>query len=1263
MSPTNKPGTSSTDRKPVDVSVWPAQLTETEPILASEELGSRQDVPLSRRKQLAWGRGFSMAILGFGLLSAVLLVLHEAGANHQQLNSSQASDKSSLLKSQSISLSNLGLQPVNTLSQLNALTVNGNVNVEGSVVLNPSPTPVSAVAGQLYFDQLKNQLGYYNGGSFVYLQGGPGGNNISNVNNVYNVNNVSNVSNISNFTNAATGPPGVIPMFDGSGLTDSILNQNGNGVAVGATANTTTRFTVTGATSDNTTSALTVTNSKGDAIGQFGDGGQVDLGIGPGATFGNTNIGTNVDGGINNIVSADRFRTSGALTITALTEYVGSVASAPFNQYQFAIYADSGGAPGAWVASSSVGTLTANDWNSLPISATLAANTSYWFAYTTTSNNASQDDPYFTLTASPTHAYASFTFGTGPESGMPATFPTPTTVNDFTHSVYTSTLGTNPEVVIDAGGTFTDTGPAVFQDTNNSMAAFQVQNGSGVDALNVDTLDNNVGIGTGTPTAARLSIVGATNDNTSKALSVTSSAGTSLAQVGDDGTVSLGESRPAFGNNSSGNYTGAGYFNSGFELLNAQSFTTTSGGGGAISSMSTYIGQAISGTNNLYQMAIYSDSSNAPHTIIASTAVGTLTSTGWNTLPISANLAPSTKYWLVYWTNVTDGNHNGQNFISGYSGPNAFYQGFAVWQSGGSNGMPTTFPSASASGNTYETCIYATYANPVSALTLDSSGNLTEVGNALIQSSSSSALDVTDATGSTALYVDGGSHYVGVNTSNTGGYNFVVQGTSAFGGTNTTAALKVTNASAQALFTADTTNNALVLGNDGAPANLTVRGGAASGNNVGGGNITFDASNGTGAGGSGSFNFRTAKPSGNVIGVDNTGSTIIGGTNTVTLSFTTGNQPNRLLLVTVITATGATYTSVTYDGIALTQLATKDNNVHVEMWYLVNPPSGTYNIVATKTNTFGNLIGASTFYNVDQTTPFGTVATASGTSVTSSLSVASASASQLVVDGIGTDGNDPTNTVGQTQLWNQPPSGGNWPAAAAYKQGTGGTVNMSWTVNSSDWADIGVPINPTSNTTQDSLTSSLMIADTGNVGIDNTNPQYSLDVSGTARLQTTTNSTTAFQIQNSAGTPLFIADTSGMAITIAGTATTFATLVLSNAHFSSTQTTAPTISTPLNCGTSPSAAVTVGATDSAGSFTLTAGTGTVTGPCSTTITFNKAYGSTPKSVIITPTTAIGSSPQGKMAVVSATSANSFTVTLGTNPAASEVNAYYYWVVQ
>lgn len=196
----------------------------------------------------------------------------------------------------------------------------------------------------------------------------------------------------------------------------------------------------------------------------------------------------------------------------------------------------------------------------------------------------------------------------------------------------------------------------------------------------------------------------------------------------------------------------------------------------------------------------------------------------------------------------------------------------------------------------------------------------------------------------------------------------------------------------------------------------------------------------------------------------------------------------------------------------------------------------------------------------------------------------------------------------------------------------------------------------------------------GNAGADGNNDGGDLvlqggqkngtGLGGSVIVRPLVDTTDAFQVQNSASTPLLTADSSNMVISVTGTDSAFAKLTIANGHVSSTQTTAPTMSTPTNCGTTPSATVTPGSTDSAGSFTVTAGSGAVAGPCVVTLSFHSAYSSAPKSVMIVPTTAVGASPQGKAGIVSAALTTSFSTTITpANPAAGEVNSYYYWVIE
>jgi hypothetical protein len=104
-------------------------------------------------------------------------------------------------------------------------------------------------------------------------------------------------------------------------------------------------------------------------------------------------------------------------TVSTMSVFVrGTVSAAPNNKFRLAIYTDAGGSPGTLVASTSEGTLVANSWNSAPITATLAANTAYWFVYNTNGTSPSDNNMAFDVGAANGGGWtnASVTYGTWP---------------------------------------------------------------------------------------------------------------------------------------------------------------------------------------------------------------------------------------------------------------------------------------------------------------------------------------------------------------------------------------------------------------------------------------------------------------------------------------------------------------------------------------------------------------------------------------------------------------------------------------------------------------------------------------------------------------------------------------------------------------------------------------------------------------------------------------------------------------------------------
>jgi subtilase family serine protease len=137
------------------------------------------------------------------------------------------------------------------------------------------------------------------------------------------------------------------------------------------------------------------------------------------ANFGYQSVGNFIDTQDNNFIDGSRFEmgtTKG--TLKSISVYIRSVQNSPNNQYQVAIYSDNNGLPGSLISKSASGTLTANSWNTLPVSAALNANTYYWLMYNTNSTNGTLNELSFTTTTSLNGIYSSgsIAFRTWPQT-------------------------------------------------------------------------------------------------------------------------------------------------------------------------------------------------------------------------------------------------------------------------------------------------------------------------------------------------------------------------------------------------------------------------------------------------------------------------------------------------------------------------------------------------------------------------------------------------------------------------------------------------------------------------------------------------------------------------------------------------------------------------------------------------------------------------------------------------------------------------------
>jgi hypothetical protein len=182
---------------------------------------------------------------------------------------------------------------------------------------------------------------------------------------------------------------------------------------------------------------------------------------------------------------------------------------------------------------------------------------------------------------------------------------------------------------------------------------------------------------------------------------------------------------------------------------------------------------------------------------------------------------------------------------------------------------------------------------------------------------------------------------------------------------------------------------------------------------------------------------------------------------TLTYSHTIGASANYLKVgVGANNAGPGPITGITWNGVSMTRLGSElapDGFIVVDYYFLVSPATGTHNVVVTTTNSTDALASCASSYNdVDTTTPHGTAATATGTTNTPTVNVSSA-AGELVVDVVGV--RDTTLTAcGQTQRGNVNDTGPNIANGAADAAGAA-SVTMSWTAGAATaWGIIGVSL-------------------------------------------------------------------------------------------------------------------------------------------------------------------------------------------------------------
>lgn len=207
----------------------------------------------------------------------------------------------------------------------------------------------------------------------------------------------------------------------------------------------------------------------------------------------------------------------------------------------------------------------------------------------------------------------------------------------------------------------------------------------------------------------------------------------------------------------------------------------------------------------------------------------------------------------------------------------------------------------------------------------------------------------------------------------------------------------------------------------------------------------------------------------------NNSATLTGiGSFNITIPHTTAGA-NRLMLVgvsmNIANATGTGVVGVTWNGTPLNFVGAHNDagpTRRVEMWSLLAPATGAFNVVVTvnvpAAQSVGVIAGVTTFTGVDQTVPLGTFISADGAAgAFSQLDVPSV-INGMVIDTLATGGNQTiTPPAPQGAQWNATSGNNANPGARGVGSSRAGapSVPMSQSFNgTSNWSYGGISLNP-----------------------------------------------------------------------------------------------------------------------------------------------------------------------------------------------------------
>jgi hypothetical protein len=202
------------------------------------------------------------------------------------------------------------------------------------------------------------------------------------------------------------------------------------------------------------------------------------------------------------------------------------------------------------------------------------------------------------------------------------------------------------------------------------------------------------------------------------------------------------------------------------------------------------------------------------------------------------------------------------------------------------------------------------------------------------------------------------------------------------------------------------------------------------------------------------------------ITLDSTSSVDSGSDSTSALSFShtiAERGEDRILLVGVSLESTSSVNRVTYGDVQLANIGTRyEGKVRVELFKLVSPQTGTFDVMVNLESPSTFVVGAVSFTGVNQTSPHGRFHSVAGMGTSSSVTVTESSVGEVVIDLLARIDHRSCSPEGeQSQSWNRNTS--HISGASSVRRGES-VVHFGWNSESgpNDWILATLALRPSS---------------------------------------------------------------------------------------------------------------------------------------------------------------------------------------------------------